>query len=215
MCTKRIFRALMITATVIISSIIVDAQRINREALHKLSHRGEAGSIVTGQAPAFQSNHTIERVSPAQEASQAGLLNISAHAKKANAIVGTWLDTVIVTDGPTFKALSTYTEGGLWVFTNQGDIVTESDFPHVFSVGQGVWAYQGGRTFSQTGLQLLSDLKGDLVALSKVRQTLTLNEAGDAYSVVWTIDFIDPAGHLVGTVDGTIESQRIKDEPLP
>ena len=215
MFTKTTFRALMITGTMIISTTIVEAQRINREALHKLSQKGEASSIVTGQAPAIESRRAIEPAAPTQEASQAGLLNIAAQSKKANAIVGSWLDTVTVTGGPTFKSLSTFTEGGCWIFTDQGDVITESDFPHVYSAGQGVWVHQGGRTFSQTAVQLLSDLKGDLLGINKVRQTLTLNESGDAYSVVWKADFIDPAGNLIGSVEGTIESRRIKDEPLP
>ena len=219
MITKRIFRALMVTATMIISTTIVEAQRINREGLHKLGQRGEASPIVTVQATALESNRAIELAAAAQEASQAGLLNISAQSKKAKAIVGSWLDTVTVTDGPTFKSLSTYTEDGSVVFNDQGSVLTEPPFPRVFSAGHGVWVHQGGRTFSTTTLQLISDLKGDgvgnLLAVLKLRATITLNESGDSYSAVFKAEFNDPAGNLIASFEGTTEGQRIKAEPLP
>ncbi len=115
MITKRIFRALTITATMIISSTIGDAQRINREGLHKLYEGSKASPAATMQAPALESNVTMEPEA-AQEPPQGVLLNISAQSKKAKAIVGSWLETVTVAGGPTFKSLSTYTEDGRGVF---------------------------------------------------------------------------------------------------
>ena len=218
MITKRIFRALTITATMIISTTIGDAQRINREGLHKLYQGSEASPAVTMQSPALESNVTMEPAAAAQEPTQV-LLNISAQSKKAKAIVGSWLETVTVAGGPTFKSLSTYTEDGGVVFSDQGSVLTEPPFPRVFSAGHGVWVHQGGRTFSTTTIQLISDIKGDgvgdLLAILKLRHTITLNGPGDAYSGVFKAEFNDPAGNLITTFEGTIEGQRIKDEPLP
>jgi hypothetical protein len=211
MITKRIFRALMITGIMIISSTIVEAQRINREALRKLSQGGEASPAVT--APMPESNRAMEPEEAAQEASQSGLLDILARQKKA--IAGSWLDTVTVAGGATFKSLSTFTEDGGVIFTDQGDVITEPPSPHVFSAGQGVWVHQGGRTFGQTTLQLVSDLKGNLLGVFKLRATITLNESSDAYSAVWKAAFTNPAGNLIASFEGTIEGQRIKSEPLP
>lgn len=214
MDTKRIFRALMITGTMIISTTIVEAQRINREGLHKLSQRGGVSPAVLVQAPAIERT-AIESAAAMREVSQSGLINVAAQSKKASAIVGSWLDSVTVNDGPTFKSLSTYTEDGAWIFNDQGSVITDPTFPHVFSAGQGVWVHQGGRTFSQTALQFLSDLSGDLLGINRVRQTLTLNESGDAYSLIWKSEFSDPDGNLVFSAEGTIEGRRIKAEPLP
>jgi hypothetical protein len=215
MVTKRIFQALMITGTMIVSTTIVEAQRFNREGLHKLSQRGGVSPAVKVHAPTIESNHEIKSPLPAPEDGQTGLLNITAQSKKAKAIVGSWLDTVTVTDGPTFKSLSTYVEDGGWMFNDQGSVVTDPTFPHVFSTGQGVWTHQGGRTFRQAALQLLSDLGGELLGINRVTQTLVLNESGDAYSVTWKSDFIDPDGNLVVTVEGTIEGRRISAASLP
>lgn len=214
MITKRIFRALMITGMVTISTNIVEAQRINREALLKLSQGSEAGPAVT--APAPERNVAMEPEEAAQEdsqASQGGLLDILARLKKA--IAGSWLDTVTVAGGPTFKSLSTFTQDGGVMFTDQGDVITEPPNPHVFSAGQGVWVHQGGRTFGQTTLQLVSDLKGNLLGVLKLQATITLNQSGDAYSAVWKATFTNPAGNPIASFQGTIEGQRIKAEPLP
>src|SRR5688572_6326733 len=118
MFTKRFFQLFMITGTMIFSTTIAEAQRINREGLNKLSQTGGVSTGVNVQAPAIESIRAIESPAPTQEANQAGLLNITAQAKKAGAIVGSWLDTVTVAGGPTFKSLSTYSEGGAWVFND-------------------------------------------------------------------------------------------------
>ena len=65
--------------------------------------------------------------------------------------------------GPTFKSLATYTADGAFVSHDQGSVVTDPLFPHVFSASHGVWVHQGNRTFTATFLQLISDLNGALV----------------------------------------------------
>jgi len=170
MITKRILRALMITAVASISISGAEAQQPHGEGLLKLSQKKD--------------------------------------------VVGSWLDTVTVAGGPTFASLSTYTEDGGWVSHDQGSVITEPPFPHVFSAGHGVWVRRGRRTFSQTALQLISDLKGDLLFVNRIRQTLTLNQSGDAYSAIWTAEFTDPAGNLIASFEGTTDGRRIKVEPL-
>jgi hypothetical protein len=213
MITRRIVKSFMITAMMIISTSVAEAQRINREALQKLSQGGEPSPAATAQAPMSERNLEMDPAAEGEESSQGVLLEISA--KKAKAIVGSWLDTVTVAGGQTFKSLSTYAEDGGVVFNDQGTVITEPPFPHVFSAGHGVWVHLGGRTFSQTAFQLISDLKGDLLFVNRLRQTLTLNESGDGYRVVWKAAFTDPSGNLITSFQGTTEGLRIKAEPLP
>jgi hypothetical protein len=213
MITKRIFRAFTITAMMITSTTMVEAQRINREGLQKLRQTGQVSSAASVQAPEAERN--VQMAPAASQAHNQGASDgILAQGRKATAIVGSWMDTVSVSGGPTFKSLSTYTEEGLVVFNDQGAVITDPAFPHVFSAGHGVWVHQGGRTFSQTSLQYVSDLNGGLLFVNKIRQTLTLDESGDAYSVVWKAAFIDPDGNLVFSFEGTTEGKRINDEPL-
>jgi hypothetical protein len=211
MTTKRMFRALMIAGVMIFSTAVVEAQRLNREALSKPHRGGGAGLAVTAQTPGLGSDVAEEAAAP--EAGQGGSPGVAARRKAA--VVGSWLDTVAVAGGPTFKSLSTYAADGSWVSSDQGSVITEPPFPHVFSAGHGVWVHLGGRAFSLTALQLISDLKGDLLFTNKIRQTVTLDASGDAYSAVWRSEFRDPAGNLVFSFEGTTEGRRIKPEPLP
>lgn len=213
MVTKRISQALMITATMIISATVAEAQRVNRDALLELSQGREPSAGARVPAPAPESDVAMEPAAAGQEASQGGSHDIVASHQKA--IVGSWLDTVSVTGGPTFDSLSTYTRDGGWVFSDQGSVITDPSFPHVFSAGHGVWVHQGGRKFRQTARQLISDLNGGLLARLKLRETLTLDASGDAYRTVWKAEFTDPAGNLIASFEGTRTGQRIKIEPLP
>ncbi len=209
MTTKRIVQSAMIAGMMIISTAAVEAQRINREAI---AQGNNAGPAVTRP----ESNAAVELSEAAQDASQTnlgGLLDILARQKKA--LAGSWLLTVSVTGGQSFKSLSTFTEDGNVIFTDQGDVITEPPNIHVFSAGQGTWTHQGGCSFSQTTLQLVSDLRGNLLGALKLRATLTLNPSRDAYSGVWKATFTNPAGNPIASFEGTIDAQRIKSEPLP
>ncbi len=186
MGTKKIFQASMITAVMIISTTIGEARH--------------------------DDNAKLQHPASAHDASQGGLLDLSTGSKMA--IVGSWLETVTVAGGPTFRSLLTYTDDGAMVGTDQGSVITDPSFPHVFSANHGVWVHQGGRTFSATFLQLISDLNGNLLYLNKVRETVTLSKSRDAYRVVWTAKFTDPAGNPIVSFEGTSEGRRIKAEPL-
>ena len=201
-------RALMITALMVSATSIAEAQRVNLDALRVLAEGGGVDTRAT--APPFESGEAVEPAEAGQERSPAASVGILAGQK---AIVGSWLDTVTVTGGQTFKSLSTYADDGGCVFNDQGSVVTEETFPHVFSAGHGVWVHRRGRTFSQTALQLISDLNGGLLFRNKIRSTLTLDESRDAYHAVWEAEFTDPDGNVSAFFEGTIEGRRIKVEP--
>jgi hypothetical protein len=183
MATKRVVRASLITALMIMSAAIA--------------------------APAFESDAKV-RQNPEQEGSNGGLL---ASSKPDASIVGSWAETVTVTGGPTFKSLVTYTGDGTLVSNDQGSVVTDPSFPHVFSAGHGIWVHGGTRTFTLTSLQLVSDLNGGLLFVNKIRQTVKLSRSRNTYRAVWTAEFTDPAGNAVASFEGTSEGRRIMAEP--
>lgn len=160
-----------------------------------------------------QKNGEVPHAAAAQEASQEGFAALSTG--NTGTIVGSWLETVAVTGGPTFKSLATFTADGAFVGHDQGSVVTDPVFPHVFSASHGVWAHQGGRTFTATFQQLISDLNGGLLYVNTVRETVTLGKSRDAYRAVWVAEFTDPAGNPIASFTGTSDGQRIKARPLP
>ena len=173
-----------------------------------------AGLMVTVPAIAqAQKAAEMPDLAAAQQAGQGSLVDRST--RHNGAIVGSWLETVNVSGGPTFKSLTTYTSDGAFISHDQGSVITDPAFPHVFSSGHGVWAHEGGRTFTTTFLQLISDLNGDLLYVNTVRQTATLSKSGDAYRAVWTAEFADPAGTPIVSFQGTSDGRRIKAKVRP
>jgi hypothetical protein len=211
MFTRKIFLGLMTIAMMIISNNIAEAQRISHDTLQIIGQPGDAGAAVMARAQ--ERGAAIDQDERAQEASKSELRDHREQQKKA--IVGSWLDTVTITGGPTFKSLSTFTGSGSVLLSTQVDVITEPPISRVLSPGHGVWVYEGRHTFSRTHLQLFNDLRGNLVGIIKVQATITLDQSGDAYSAVLKARLTDPAGNVIGSSEGTIEGQRIKAEPLP
>jgi hypothetical protein len=212
---SKIFGASMSTAMLVgimlIPTTAVKAQRIDREALTRLS-KGSAGGFVT-QAPA-RPNEWIEARTQAP-ASQIQMGGLTAPPKKKS-IVGTWIETVTfsgVGAPPPFRSLGTYTEDGNIVVADQGN--DTSALPFVFSPGHGAWVHKDGRTFAWTVIELVTDLSGNLVAILKVRGEHTTNEPGNEYTGQFRAELFDPVGNLISSVEGTNQGQRIQVEPLP
>lgn len=132
------------------------------------------------------------------------------HKAAAPTIVGSWLETVNVAGGPTFKSLATFTGDGAFVSHDQGSVVTDPLFPHVYSAGHGVWVQEGGRAFTATFVQLISDLSGTLLYVNTVRESVTLSKSRDAYRAVWIAEFSDPDGNPIVSFEGTSDGRRIK-----
>src|SRR5262245_49484033 len=131
-------------------------------------------------------------------------------------IAGSWAETVTLAGGASFRALDTFGEGGDWIGSAQGSVVTGPfPVPSAFTAGQGQWIHPGGRTFSTTALSLASDLTdGHLLFVFKIRQTVTLNGSGNGYRSVIKLEIFDPAGNPLAAIDGTTEARRIRVEPL-
>ena len=135
--------------------------------------------------------------------------------RRAPAITGSWLETFAPAGGAPFKAVETFGADGVWISSAQGAVITSPPSPASFTPAPGQWTYQGGRTFSTTAVSIGSDVTdGRLLLLLRVRQTVTLNRSGNAYSSVFRTEGFDPAGNLLFVVEGTSEARRIGVEPL-
>jgi hypothetical protein len=138
-----------------------------------------------------------------------------AGARQRDGLVGSWVETIVVNGGPTFKSLVTYAADGARISSDQGSVITEPPVPHVFSDAHGPWAHRSGRFFKATFQQLVSDLNGGLLFVNTVRQTMTLSQSRDSYRGIWRAEFVDPNGVVVASFEGTADGQRIRHEPLP
>jgi hypothetical protein len=135
-------------------------------------------------------------------------------SRSAEAIVGSWAETTTIANGPTFSGLVTFDDGGSTVGSYQGNVNTAGPLSTSFTASHGRWIHEGGRTYSTTSLQLVSDLAGNLVFVNKLRQRITLNKAATTYRSVVRAEFYDPVGNLVFASEGTTQGQRIRVEPL-
>jgi hypothetical protein len=199
----------MLVGIMLIPATTVRAQRVNREALTRLS-KGSADDFVT--LAHARPNDEARTQAPASLIQMGGL---TAPPKKKS-IVGTWIETVTfsgVGAPPPFRSLGTYTEDGNIVVADQGNDTTV--LPFVFSPGHGAWVHKDGRTFAWTVIELVTDLSGNLVAILKVRGEHTTNEPGNEYTGQFRAELFDPVGNLISSVEGTNQGQRIQVEPLP
>jgi hypothetical protein len=169
-------------------------------------------SIVRGSAIAFLVLVSLTTVGRASQESQvdASLRN----AEAIQAIVGSWAETTSVGGGPVFSGLVTFGGGGVLVSSYQGSVITGAPLPASYTPSHGQWVHEGGRTYSTTSLQLVSDLAGNLLFVNTLRQRITLNKSKDRYRSVVSAEFHDPAGNLVFAFEGTTEGRRIPVEPL-
>ena len=190
MARNRVFTMAVVVASLIVGSATVSAQSRN-----------------------VWSNTGTQLTGPAEESNQE--MSLGAGARYRDALVGSWVETVVVTGGPTFKSLVTYARDGARISSDQGSVITEPPFPHQFSDGHGPWTHRSGRVFTSTFQQIVSDLNGGLLFVNTVRETITVSPSRNSYQSVWRAEFVDANGVVAAAFEGTSEAQRIPLEPLP
>jgi hypothetical protein len=105
-------------------------------------------------------------------------------------------------------------------FTADGNFIGSGDGDS-FSGGSpqhGVWEQVGNvnsRTYAVTFLQLFYDQNSNPTGMVKVRQTVILNQTGNAWQGLAIVDIFDPAGILVFSGSATATATRIVSDPLP
>jgi hypothetical protein len=125
-------------------------------------------------------------------------------AMAGHPIVGAWLLDVDANDPASPPALA--------IFHNDGTYLqAESDGGN----GVGVWEATGARQVVLTELLHEQDETGDFAGTLMVRATIYLDEAGDAWTAEYTLEFTGPDGTSAGEMGpGTATAERITVEPM-
>ncbi|MGH9871410.1 MAG: hypothetical protein ACRD9S_02960 [Pyrinomonadaceae bacterium] len=140
--------------------------------------------------------------------------SVRAGEESGPGLEGSWVDDVTIVSGfnagTTIKNLSTYSQGG-------GLLTLPAAVPPPLqsSAGHGSWIHTQGHKFSNTIVNFIYDPTGQLVAVLKIHQNLTLGEQGDEYNGNASFDVFDPAGNPIPGFSGcsTFLGKRIRVEP--
>ncbi len=126
-------------------------------------------------------------------------------------LVGSWFVTVSVNllgePALTLRTLATCNADGTVVATPQ--IAVKASTAH------GAWRRIGKDEFAVTAVYLRRDATGvEFIGTTKVRATLTLNEATQELTGQFQADMFDVDGNLIESFTGTAQATRIEVEPL-
>ena len=169
----------------------------------------------------FHSAHTRRRASTTTITTMvltavlliAGASTLSAQTPNKKALVGSWLGTVTFPPEfgrPPLKYVGSFYEDGTMVSSDQGSVTMAP--PTVFSSFYGVWTHLEQRTFAYTGLELISDLSGNLTGYLKARGVYTVSQSGNEYGGTSHAQVLDVDGNVLFSVDVTNTAQRIQVE---
>ena len=143
----------------------------------------------------------------------AGASTLGAQTPNQKALVGSWLGTVTFPPEfgrPPLKFVGSFHEDGTMVSSDQGSVTMAP--PTAFSTFHGVWTHLEHRTFAYTGLELISDLSGNLVGYLKARGVYTVSQSGNEFSGTTHAEVLDAEGNVLFSVDVTNTGQRIQVE---
>ncbi len=124
-------------------------------------------------------------------------------AAGGDGIVGSWVVTVRVDNGPSFPNYATFMPGGVLINTADDR-----------AIGHGAWRATGDGTYATTFVHPVFGGNGALEGESTVRSTLTLDPDGDGFSGPFLTEGTDLAGNVVSSFTGTVDAARIAVEPL-
>jgi hypothetical protein len=142
-----------------------------------------------------------------------GTKTFGAQTTDKKALVGSWLGTVTFPPEfgrPPLKFVGTFHNDGTLVSSDQGSVTLAP--PTAFSTFHGVWTHLERRTFAYTGLELISDLSGNLVGYLKARGVYTVSQSGNEFSGTTRAEVLDAEGNVLFSVDVTNTGQRIHAE---
>ena len=93
--------------------------------------------------------------------------------------------------------------GGVALFTDQSELSLR------MGLGVGAWVQTGERTIALTFVRQRFDVTGTLVGTTRIRDTLTLDAAGNTFSGSGSVDVLGLAGTVVSSGSFTIQGTRI------
>lgn len=204
MLSKRIFGSLLITAMIVISTTVTQAQSTDWKPWPR-------GGSVNNPAPEQAAEPAAETQTALQElqtADNCGFLCIIERQKTA--IVGSWLGL----SSEANRVILTFNSDGTVIGSVQGAVSTIPEFG-VLTPAHGVWKHLGGRQFGYSAISVNYDINtGAYLGYLKARSLLTLNEAGDQLSGTDKVEIFDPNGKVVFTATGNTTFTRIQFEPF-
>ena len=125
-------------------------------------------------------------------------------AMAGHPIVGAWLLDVDTNDPANPPALAIFHEDGTYV-------QAEADGGN----GVGVWEATGAHRVALTQLFHQQGETGEFAGTLMVRAAIDLDEAGDAWTAEYTLEFTGPDGTSAGEMGpGTAMAERITVEPM-
>jgi hypothetical protein len=101
------------------------------------------------------------------------------------------------------RGLSFIAPHGVALFTDEGELSQ-----HV-GLGVGAWVRTGQRTFALTFVRQRFDATGTLLGTTTIRETRTLDAAGDTFSGSGSFGVLDLTGTVVSSGSFTIQGTRI------
>jgi hypothetical protein len=125
-------------------------------------------------------------------------------------IVGAWFSTT----STGLKQLYTFHADGTVFRSVPGEVsVAPARPPHTLT--HGVWRYLGDGRFGVTMWDIFYDVNtAQLIQYTKVRLEVTLGENRDEASARAKLEFLDPQGAVLRTIEGAASLVRIAFEPL-
>jgi hypothetical protein len=104
--------------------------------------------------------------------------------------------------------------GGVFnaVRPGMGTVIAESCYASE-GAGYGSWVRTANNRFAATFIGNSFGPDGTVAATYKVRASVSLGPTGDTFAGPFTTEFFDLAGHVLGTVTGTVSAARIVVEP--
>jgi hypothetical protein len=203
MNSKRIFAACILTALL---AVAASAQSNDRRALWT-KYFGR-NSVAAGiGSPSVDAE--MQRDEPQSEAA------ITPGPK--GRLEGTWLATVIFTDGFTLKVLFTFMPGK---DENEGTLIDTNEFlltpDPIGAPDQGAWQRTAERNFIATHLAFLfNSSDGSPAGTAKVRDAITINQLNDKFTGRQFVEIFDTNGAFVTSFSATMSAVKIKAEAPP
>ena len=127
------------------------------------------------------------------------------------ALVGTWWVLVALANCETGAEIPGAVFPALNTFLAEGSMLSDPAVnPALQRTGHGVWAYVGGRQFTNTVVLFRFNPDGSYAGTQTVRRTITVSRSGGEFTAHDTVTNADAGGTIVGTRCGIGRGRRLE-----
>jgi hypothetical protein len=126
-------------------------------------------------------------------------------------IVGTWTLQVTLVNCQTGDPVSNVTFPALNTFLAEGSMLSDpASNPALQRTGHGVWAFAGGRNFTNTVILFRFNPDGSYAGTQTVRRNITVSRSLDEFTARDTATIADPSGTVIDTRCGMGQGRRLQ-----